>query len=421
MIKNIKELSITPERKILLEILDHGLEQTRSEIVLGAEIKRSGEILTVQKKNFDLSKYERIIITAIGKAAGDACKFLESVLEDKITKGYCIDVSDKELKMIEHTTGTHPYPSEKNAAFSKAVVSILSNLKNTDLVIAVISGGGSSLFCLPYETECEAGVEIFKELTKKGAAIEEINTVRKHLSVVKGGGLAKIAYPATIIGLLFSDVPGNDIGMIASGPTVKDKTTIKEAKNILKEYEINYAGELFETPKEERYFKNVHNFLICSNKTTIIAMLKKAKELGIFAKALGRDIQMDANTTGKFLLENTKPGEILLAGGETTVKIKGSGKGGRNQQVALSTLEMIEDGNIVISCASDGYDYTEAAGAIADGETLKKSKKEKLDIKKYINGNDSFNFFEKTKDQIITGKTGMNVSDIFLAYKKPLK
>ncbi len=418
MIKNIKELSTNPEREKLLQVLDYGLEQTKSDVVLRSQIKREGDVLIIQEKEFDLKNFKQVIIVALGKAAGDSCKFLEEILKDKITKGYCIDVSDKDLKLIEHTTGTHPYPSEINANFAKSVVSLLSGLKKDDLVIAVISGGGSSLFCMPFDTECEAGVEIFKELTKKGATIEEINTVRKHLSLVKGGGLAKIVYPATLASLIFSDVPGNNIGMIASGPTTKDTTTVQDAKIILKEYDIAYQGELFETPKEDKYFENVFNFLVCSNKNTLQAMLKKANELKIYTKVLDQDLQMDANEAGKFLLSKTKKGELLLAGGETTVKITGKGKGGRNQHTALASLLSLETGDILISCASDGYDYTEAAGAIADQETLKKANKLGLDIKKYLEENDSFNFFQKTKDQIMTGKTGLNVSDIFLAYKK---
>ncbi len=418
MIKNLKELSITPKRKKLLEILDYGLLQTKSNVVLKSQIKRDGDSLFIQDKLFDLKKYKQVIIIAIGKASGDTCKFLEKILEDKITKGYCIDVSDKKLRIIKNTIGTHPFPSKKNVAFADSVISLVKDLKKDDLVVTVISGGGSSLFCMPFDTECEAGIEIFKELTKKGAVIKEINTVRKHLSLVKGGRLAKIIYPATTISLIFSDVPNNDISIVASGPTVKDNTTIKDARDILKKYNIKYKGKMFETPKEEKYFKNVFNLLVCSNKTTLNAMLKKATEFKISAKILSPDLQMNANEAGKFLLKNTKKGELLLTGGETTVKIKEKGKGGRNQHTALSALKYLEKGDVVISCASDGYDYTEVAGAIADDEVIKKVKKLNLNIQEYIDKNDSFNFFKKTKDQIITGKTGLNVSDLFLVYKK---
>ena len=260
-------------------------------------------------------------------------------------------------------------------------------------------------------------VQITKQLLKSTATIHEINTVRKHLSLVKGGGLAKIVYPATMISLIFSDVPSNDISFVASGPTVRDKTNIDDAKAILSKYNIKYDGEFFETPKEDKYFENVHNFILCSGKTVLSAMGKKAEEMDIQARVLRSDFEADADQACRILLENANSGELLLATGETTVKIKGKGKGGRNQQLVLSALKYIKEGDVVISCASDGYDYTEAAGAIADSETLKKAKEYNLNIEEYINNNDSFHFFEKTKDQIMTGKTGLNVSDIFLVYK----
>lgn len=418
MIQNIAQLSINKERTKLLEILDFGLEETRSAKVLESQLKRDGDALLIQDKTFDLGKFKQIIVIAMGKAAGDACKFLETIISDKITKGYCIDVTDKDLQFIEHTTGTHPYPSEKNAAFSNAVVSLVSNLSEDDMVIAIISGGGSSLFCMPFDTECAAGTEIFKRLTSDGAPIEEVNTVRKHLSTVKGGGLAKIAYPATIVSMIFSDVPGDDIGLVASGPTVKDSSTIEDAKNILNKYEIRYEGNFFETPKEDKYFEKVFNFLVCSGKNTLLKMSEKAKELGIQSRIFKSDFQADADEAGKILLENTTPGELLLASGETTVKVRGEGKGGRNQHTVLASLEYLKKGDILISCASDGYDYTDAAGAIGDWDTIEKSQNLHLSVPEYLNNNDSFHFFEKTQDHIQTGRTGINVSDIFLVYKK---
>jgi len=421
MIKNIAELALTEERKKLLEILDYGLEETRSSVVLNSLMRIEDNKLHVSDKVFDLSNYKRVFVLGIGKASAEACSFLENLFGEKIHAGYCIDVQERDLKKIELTIGSHPHASEKNYNFTKNAVSIFDEMTEEDLFVSVISGGGSSLFCMPFETECVSGVEIFDGLTKKGATIEDINTVRKHLSSVKGGGLAKVAYPATVISLIFSDVPGDNLEMIASGPTVKDTTTVDDARRILNEYGVHYSGDLFETPKDDKYFEQVYNFLACSNKTTLYAMMKKAKELGIFAKVLSLDMQGDAKLAGKFLLDNTQKGELLLAGGETTVKITGSGKGGRNQQTALEALKAVEEDpleSILISCASDGYDYTDAAGAIADRETLKKAKEMNLNIDEYITNDDSFNFFEKTKDQIMTGKTGINVSDIFLAYKK---
>ena len=418
MIKNINELSITEKRKQLLEILDFGLEETKTSHVLGLSLKREGSKFSVQGNEFNLDKYKKILILGIGKASGEGCQVLEKLLHDKIDAGLCIDVQERDFNIIVLTIGTHPNSSEKNFSFTQNAISMFENLAEDDLLITIISGGGSALFCYPYETECIAEVELFKELTKKGANIQEINTIRKHLSLVKGGGLAKIAYPATIISLIFSDVPSNDISFVASGPTVKDSTKVEDARKVLEKYDIPYKGDFFETPKEDKYFKKVHNFLLCSGKTTLNEMLKKAKEMNLPAVIFKSDFQEDADITGKILLENAKGGELLLAAGETIVKIRGDGKGGRNQELALSALNYINEGDIVISCASDGYDNTESAGAIADAETLKKAQEQNLDIQKYLDNNDSFNFFTITKDQIMTGKTGLNVSDIFLVYKK---
>ncbi len=418
MIKNLNKLATTKTRKKILAVLDYGFEQTRTSTILKNSVKLNGDILTIQKKTFNLSKSKKIFVLGIGKASAESCQYLEKILEKKITKGYCIDIQKKGLKIIKLTVGSHPHSSKKNFEFTKKVVKNLSNLTKNDLVITVISGGGSALFCYPFKSECKTQVELFKKLTKKGANIKDINIVRKHISLVKGGGLAKIIFPAKVISLIFSDVPGNNLSTIASGPLIKDTSTPKDAKKILTKYQIKYSGNFFETPKENKYFKNISNFLLCSAETMLLAMQKKAKQLKINTRVLKKSFQADADKAGKILLKKTKSGELLLAGGETTVKIKGQGKGGRNQQVVLSSLKYLKENELIISCASDGYDFTKVAGAIGDLETLKKAKKLKLDPNKFIKNNDSFNFFSKTKDQIITGPTGINISDVFLIYKK---
>jgi glycerate-2-kinase len=418
MIKNLNKIANSTQRKKILKILDFGLEQTRTSTILKNSIKLNGDILTVQKKAFNLKKSKRIFVLGIGKASGEACQYLEKLLGERLTKGYCIDIQKRNLNTIKFSLGSHPHSSKKNFEFTKEVVTALTDLAEDDLVITVISGGGSALFVYPFESECITQVDLFKKLTKKGANIKDINTVRKHLSLVKGGGLAKIIFPAKIISLIFSDVPGDDLTTIASGPLAKDPTTPKDAKKILEKYKIKYDGEFLQTPKGEKYFKNILNFLVCSSSTTLLQMQKKAEELKINSKIFKVDFQADADEAGKILLEKTNSGELLLAGGETTVKIKGSGKGGRNQQVVLSALQYLKENELIISCASDGHDYTEAAGAIGDSETIRKAEKLKLDPEKFRKNNNSFNFFLKTKDHIITGPTGINVSDIFLIYKK---
>lgn len=418
MIKNFDKLAVSDERKKLLEILDYGLEMVRSEKIIEDSIVLKGDLLYINNQPFDLSEFEKIYVLGIGKASARACEALERILENRIYAGYCIDVMPAKLNVVTLTQGTHKEMAKKNFSFTNAVVSVLGNLTQKDLVISIICGGGSALFCYPYQSEVITGKSLFERLTKKGATIKEINTIRKHLSLVKGGGLAKIIYPATLIGLIFSDVPGDDLNFVASGPTVKDKTTIVDAQNILDKYNIDEKVEFIETPKQDKYFKRVYNYLVCSNKIALEVMEQKARSMNLKARIWKNDFESDANEAAKLLLQEAKTGELLLVGGETTVKIKGNGLGGRNQQVALSALQFIKEEEILISCASDGYDNSDASGAIADKYTLQKAKNLGLNIKSYLDNNDSFNFFAKTGDQIITGLTGINISDLFLIFKK---
>jgi len=274
-------------------------------------------------------------------------------------------------------------------------------------------------------------IQVNQELLKSGANIYEMNTIRKHLDLVKGGGLLKILYPAKVISFIFSDVPGNDLSFIASGPTVKDKTNITDALRIIKKYKLKSVRkeDLIETPKEEKYFKNVKNILALSNLTALRAMKEKAESLGLKAKILTDNLKGDVKEVAKFLFQEIKRSKekVLIVGGETTVKVKGKGKGGRNQELVLWFLktqtyayltQTYEDPNfIIISINSDGWDNTEFAGAIGDKLTLEKAEKLKLDIDKFLENNDSFHFFEKTKDGIITGRLPVNVSDLIILYR----
>jgi glycerate-2-kinase len=251
-----------------------------------------------------------------------------------------------------------------------------------------------------------------------------MNTIRKHLDLVKGGGLLKILYPAKVISFIFSDVPGNDLSFIASGPTVKDKTNIATALKIIKKYKLKSVRkeDLIETPKEEKYFKNVRNILALSNLTALKAMKEKAESLGLKAKILTDNLKGDVKDVAKFLFQEIKKSKekILIAGGETTVKVKGKGKGGRNQELVLwflKTLTYADSNFLIVSLNSDGWDNTEFAGAIGDKITLEKAEKLKLDIDKFLENNDSFHFFKKTKDGIITGRLPINVADLILAWE----
>jgi glycerate-2-kinase len=250
-----------------------------------------------------------------------------------------------------------------------------------------------------------------------------MNIIRKHLSKVKGGGLVKLLFPAKIVSLIFSDVPGNDLSTIASGTTVIDKTTIDDAWQIYNKYDLHKLefgeNDFIETPKDENIFSTVENILILSNLTALNAMKKKANEMSIKAEIFSDKFESDAELAGKALIEKTKDHSILLAGGETTVKvINEKGVGGRNQTVVLGALFELDGKTVIASFDSDGWDNSPAAGAIGDIKTLEKAKIEGLSPEEYLRDNNSLVFFKNLRDAIVTDRLPSNVSDLIIVYKK---
>jgi glycerate-2-kinase len=247
-----------------------------------------------------------------------------------------------------------------------------------------------------------------------------VNTVRKHLSDILGGQLAKFAYPATVVSFIFSDVPGDDLSIIASGPTVRDTTTIDDAEYILAKYDVlNQCKlpncELVETPKEQKYFDRVLNILLVTNKRALLAMEEKAKALGYHAEVKETALSGIASTLGKaFANMPMPPRSCLLYGGETTVEIRGTGEGGRNQEFALAAVPDIPDDRVLVAAASDGWDNTDAAGAICDAGDRKRARERSIDPEQFLTHNDSYHFWQKTGGAILTGRTGINVADFYL-------
>lgn len=421
-IKNYEKLATTENRKVVLELIESAFASIQPQIVFENLSLKEGN-LKILDKNFPLSSYERVFLVGFGKGSALMCKILEQKLGNTLTDGFVIDVVKQNFSKLKPTLGTHPLPSQANFDFTQKVIDSLSDLSEKDLVIITTCGGGSVLFEKPNTFDLEKMIEVNKTLLKSGATISEINTIRKHLSRVKGGGLAKILFPATVINLIFSDVPGNDLSVIASAPLVKDPTTIKDAVKIYKKYEMQKTldlkeSDLVETPKEDKYFEKVHNILMLSNHTALTAMEKRARALGYNAFVLSDSLQGDAHEMGEKLIRQTPSGQILLAAGETTLKIKGTGKGGRNQTLVLSSLPFIKEGTVIASFDSDGWDFYELAGAVADIETVKKVAKDSIDVKSYLDNDDSYSFFIKTGDGINTGKLESNVSDLFIVLKK---
>jgi len=278
------------------------------------------------------------------------------------------------------------------------------------------------MFEAPFKIDLQSLVKISKSLLRSGATISEMNVIRNHLSKVKGGGLAKHLYPATVASLIFSDVPGNDLSVIASGPTVHDPTKVEDSLRIVAKYgleeELDLSRDAFvENPQDQKYFEKVQNIIVLSNKTALSAMQDKAKLLGFETDLYSDRLQGDAKSMGKQLIQVAKAGRILLAGGETTVKVVGKGKGGRNQTLVLAALPFVDEKTVIASFDSDGVDFFHFAGAIGDAQTLKKAEKLKLDRQKYLSDDNSYEFLQKTGDGIFTGKLGSNVSDLMVVLK----
>lgn len=420
-VKNYPQLGSSLSRKVVLNVIEAGIAAVQTNNVLQNNFKLEGEFLHIQGKVYNLTNYDRVFLIGFGKGSAEISKFIETILASRLSTGFVIDLVEESFEKCEFTLGTHPLPSRENLEFTKKVVDKMTGLTDRDLVIVVICGGGSVMFEMPFNIDMSKLIEVNQALLESGLGIQEMNTIRKHLSKTKGGGLAQLLHPASIASLIFSDVPGNDLSTIASGPTTKDHTTKSEALEIYNKNltALNLSEDNFlETPKEDNVFSHVTNILMLSNTTALNAMKTEAEKWGIKTQIYSETFQGDAEIAGKTLINNTPENTLLLVGGETTVTVKNSdGKGGRNQHMVLSVLKEMDQRTTIAAFDSDGWDNTPAAGAIGDSETLEKAKKLNLNIQEYLDGNDSFLFFNSVEDAIITDRLPSNVADLILVYK----
>ncbi|MEK7062889.1 MAG: DUF4147 domain-containing protein [Patescibacteria group bacterium] len=421
-ILNLEKLAVTDARKDALTILEAGLQAIDTKKVMREILNWDSESKTLCVKDTKVcfGDFEHIYCVAIGKCAREAAVVIEETLGENLTGGIVLDVESGAFQKFISRVGTHPLPSAQNVSATDEIMALLKEATERDLILAVVSGGGSSLLCSPYNTNCEAIASITAALMKAGANIYELNTVRKHLSTAQGGQLAKIAYPARIIGFVFSDVLGGDLSVVASGPFSKDLTTVEDAANILNKYNIlNICQlpdcQLTETPKEDKYFKNTSLFLTVDNHKALEAMKIAAQKLGLDAKIETSNLYGEAREAGERLAKKIlAPKQVLLFGGETTVTVHGAGIGGRNQELALSALPFVEAKTLVLSAASDGRDNTDAAGAIADSYSKEKARELGLDSSQFLKQNNSYEFWQKIGSQIVTGRTGSNIADLVI-------
>jgi len=426
-----------------LRIFKAAVEEVDPYQAVKRHFHRKSSRLYVETKLYQLDDFKRVFVIGGGKAAASMAKAVEEVLGDRIEAGL-INVKygyTEKLKLIKVNEAGHPIPDKSGMQGCIEILNLLSQTKSDDLVICLISGGGSALLPLPCEgITLEEKRKTTELLLKCGATIQEINAVRKHISKIKGGRLACAAYPSELITLILSDVIGDDLAVIASGPTVPDKSTFLDAKEILGRYELldklpgsiirhiqqGIKGKVPETPKENKtLFRRTFNLIVGSNVLAIRGAEKKAKELGFNTLFLSSSIEGEAKEIAKVHAAIAReilstgnpipPPACVISGGETTVTVKGDGLGGRNLEFALAAGMEIEglDGVVILSAGTDGTDGpTDAAGGIVDGSTVKRAKKLGLDPQKYLERNDSYHFLKQLDDLVITGPTRTNVMDI---------
>ncbi len=263
-IQNFDELAVTKERVDLLTIIESAYESIDTKNIIEQNLKVDNNILTIKDNHFNLNDFDHIYLIGFGKTSSIAVSAIENILGDRITGGIVMDKKIGECKYVKQYVCTHPKPSLGNILPSEELAQLAKKLDEKDLAIVVVSGGGSSMLCWP-KSECEQGIILYDEFLKSGGNITELNTLRKHLSLLKGGGLAKLLYPATVASLIFCDVPGDKFEEVASGPTYKDTSFIEDAEAILSKYNIPFNLNLNETPKEDIYFKKVYKKPIDTN------------------------------------------------------------------------------------------------------------------------------------------------------------
>jgi Putative glycerate kinase len=421
-----------------------GIEGVLPDKMIRSQVKISDGILHIADLGFELSSLGNIYVIGAGKASATMAKGLEDILGENITDGYVVVKYGHSCKLHRirlHEAG-HPVPDENSIEATKNILNLAGKAKENDLVICLISGGASALLAdFPSGSTLSDLRKMNELLLKSGADIKETNTVRKHLSMVKGGQLAKAIFPATCVSLILSDVVGDAIDVIASGPTSPDPSTFSEALPILDTYGLDgscpkslllhltegVSGNIPETPKpQDPVFYKVYNRIIGSNATALTAAREKATALGLNTRIVSTEIAGDINTVAHFIWKTTyqilkeaqtaRPA-CLLFGGEPTIHVTGTGTGGRNQHLALyiATQIMNLEGITFLSAGTDGNDGpTEVAGAVVDTSTVCRALSQGLNPKAYLDNHDSYPFFRQAGGHIVTGPTTTNVMDMIV-------
>ena len=425
------------------EIFKAAVQAVDAEQCVRSFVSRSGQMLTINERDYNLSNFDTVYVVGAGKASPRMARHLVEVLGDDLTGGVINTKYEhgEELAKIDVVECGHPVPDESGVGGTNRILEILEGADERSLVVCLLSGGGSAIMPAPVAgCSLEDKQETTRLLLECGANIVELNAVRKHLSKVKGGGLARAAFPATVVALMLSDVIGDPMDVIASGPTVPDTSTYKTCREIFDKYELfeqlpssvqsrmndGLAGQVEDTPKPgDEALGRVQNVVVGSNGLAVEAAEAKAKELGYNTLKLSTRLEGEAReiahvhaAIAKEILSSDAPVQVpacVIAGGETTVTVRGSGKGGRNQEMALAAAILLKGWGpaVFFSGGTDGTDGpTDAAGAVADGETIERAEATGLSAISYLKDNDAYHFFKPLDDLVMTGPTGTNVADV---------
>jgi hydroxypyruvate reductase len=434
---------IKDHKKTLEDIFTAGVKAVDPERAVQKYVRRQGNQLFVGDCSYILDTYRRIFLIGAGKGTAPMAKALEDILGERLTKGLIIvkyghGIPLEKTQILE---AAHPIPDDAGLRATEELLKLAQECTKEDLILCAFSGGGSALLPAPlFPITLDQKQATTRLLLACGATIDEINAIRKHLSRSKGGWLAKEAYPATIISLLLSDVIGDRLDVIASGPTVPDESTYSDCIKIIDRYKLSdrlpksvtdyfikgAAGSLPETPKAgDPVFSHVQNLIVGNNRESLLAAQERALSLGYNTIVLSSQIEGEAREVaqvfgaiGKEISQANlpiSPPACIIAGGETTVTIQGRGKGGRSQELALACAIAIDGwgGISLLSAGTDGTDGpTDAAGAIVNGTTCKRARQTNLYPRDFLLANDSYTFFESLGGLLKTGPTRTNVMDI---------
>lgn len=420
-----------------------GLKAAEPRAAVTAVVDRHQDELVIDGRLYDLGKIQQVFVVGAGKASARMAQALEAMLGDRITAGWVVvkDGHVQPTKKINIVEAGHPVPDARAVSAANRIIQMLRQARRDDLILCLLSGGGSALLSAPADGISLDDKRLATELLLRcGATIQETNAIRKHVSRLKGGNLARIAYPAPIVSLILSDVIGDPLDVIASGPTAPDPTTFVDCLAIVDRYDLREAmppgllgrlaagqrGEIEETPKlEDPLFASVQNVIVGNNQLALVAAQEQAAALGYHTLLLSDPVQGEAAQSAlkhaalaERIVRTGAPvarPACVLSGGETTVVVRGDGLGGRNQEFAtVAAIAIAGLPNVVIlSGGTDGTDGpTDAAGGIVDNTTIERGEAAGFAAKEFLRRNDTYHFLKRVDDLLITGPTFTNVMDV---------